>query len=125
MGTNYYLMKYNNKYAKHIGKTSAAGKYCFECNQSLLFCEGALKPELGNPHAGYYESLKVCPTCLKEPKWAAASFSWAMKPDRYALLKDNVKIHDEYGRRLTKRQMTRRILNARWHFYDSIGREFS
>ena len=38
MGTNFYLGKYvyETKYENHIGKRSAAGLYCWDCDETLI-----------------------------------------------------------------------------------------
>jgi hypothetical protein len=67
MGTNYYF-RGSPRYAQHIGKRSAAGWFCWDCNISLC------KHGNNGVHKGKFTTEKgdwytACPKCgLKIPK---------------------------------------------------------
>lgn len=99
MGTNFYTVSDN----KHIGKRSAAGKYCWDCKVTL--CKGGDKfiHQDSELFSGFYDH---CPKCGKKPVdepieessagrelgfnksipkektgvKSCSSFTWAMKP---------------------------------------------
>jgi len=83
MGTNYYIKGYDKTQsdgepvyddcdpAVHIGKRSAAGTYCFDCDVTL--CKGGKR----NVHQGVREWHKVCPKCGKAPAIETLSTSTA------------------------------------------------
>ena len=99
MGTNFYILNGTNE-GPHIGKRSAAGLWCWECNVTLL-AEGIQEIHSGK---GYW--LECCPNCgatkseesldfssagrelgfnksdpMKKTGVAScASFSWAIEP---------------------------------------------
>lgn len=145
MGTNFYLMGHSGddspKY--HIGKRSAAGKYCWDCGITL--CKD------GNEkiHSGRSEWHEVCPKCGKPEideslgnssagielgfnknnlihngVRSVCSFSWAQDPinilgNSYAL------IEDEYGHRYSNSQFRDMLVNmCPIQYYRSIGIEF-
>ena len=103
MGTNFYIRghRYDDDPHYHIGKRSAAGLFCWDCNVTL--CKGGLEMI----HKGRHEWHKNCPVCGKKPQrkdsissgsvarelgfdkskpapkkgvTGCASFSWAMEP---------------------------------------------
>ena len=134
----------------HIGKRSAAGLFCWDCN--LTLCRGGI----GHLHKGRGEWYEQCPQCNGEPVneglsagpaalelgfaqprasrptgvRGCSSFSWAQ--DAAAVrgiceqrLEDEL-IEDEYGRRLTGNQFLGMLAaNVPVEFYDSVGAWFS
>lgn len=139
MGTNFYTMK-----GEHIGKRSAAGWYCWDCDITMVV--GGLKNVHGSFHNQQYER---CPQCGKErnkedwkdttagrelgfnnqpPKRktgvaTCCSFSWAMVPDDIYRLR---KMKDEYGRVYTRKEFVDSVLaECPIRFFDSIGVDFS
>lgn len=135
----------------HIGKRSAAGRYCWDCDETLYM---GGKERL---HYGEYGWFDACPKCGKtaqsgaglargpaavelgfaDPETerptgvsGAASFSWAQEPERVGALAearaDEQIIEDEYGRLLTGREfLTMLRANCPIQYTDSVGREFS
>ena len=164
MGTNFYLNGYvleSGEYvegeehdednpAVHIGKRSAAGPYCWDCNQTLIvggesqihkwhtdvspccpscgatpancdaFKEGAVAVELG-----FSEPNRVRPTGVR----TCSSFTWAQQKDALigfmqAHVDDKVVV-DEYGRALTGREFVSMLESncpVEFHF---VGEWFS
>ena len=135
----------------HIGKRSAAGLYCWDCDVTL--CKG------GNDaiHHGISDWHDRCPRCgaSKSPNEArvmvsssavelgfakpatkrktgvcgAASFSWAQDPERVGAIceqsADTPIIEDEYGTVLTgKGFLVMLRSNCPIQFTDSIGSRF-
>jgi hypothetical protein len=122
VGTNFYLMASGT----HVGKRSAAGLYCFDCDVTL--CKGGEEHvyAIGN---SWYE---VCPECFQEPtaqRYNAAhmelglilplterprgvasccSFSWAVSPEAIGAMcrlhPNDPIIEDEYHRSYTGEQ---------------------
>ena len=71
MGTNFYL---NGSKRGHVGKRSAAGLYCWDCNITL--CVGGNKlVHFGVGRDGEWH--KTCPTCGKRSKEESLSESTA------------------------------------------------
>lgn len=114
----------------HIGKRSAAGPYCFDCNITL--CEGG--PEA--VHLGTYGFSKECPICGQKNAMddcggvgMGHSFIWAQDPDRViatcnAFLPDKI-ISDEYWRTYTGGEfIAMRNSLVRIEFHHSIGKKF-
>jgi hypothetical protein len=135
----------------HLGKRSAAGRYCWDDNVTLAV------GGLGAVHSGR-GMLDACPVCGKpfvvrgapfrkgpaavelgfaEPETvrptgvgAAASFSWAQDPIKAKAVlernRDTEVVEDEYGRRYTGGAfLTMLEANCPMEFTDSIGRSFS
>ena len=138
MGTNFYTLK-----GKHLGKRSAAGPYCWDCQRTLCK-EGNSKVHYDNQ---WFDS---CPKCGKKPikesltqstggrelgfnkskpklktgVSSCSSFSWALLPSKFWGSKiANVK--DEYGRRFTRKQFGDILQECPIQTTDFIGREFS
>lgn len=134
----------------HIGKRSAAGLYCWDCNQTL--CMGGNR----SIHAGRGDWHGVCPICGKgatdegldagpvalELGFAGprpirpsgvrgcSSFSWAQDPVRVReVCEANLEkaiVVDEYDREYTGNQFLGMLAaNCPVEFTDSIGRRFS
>ncbi len=148
MGTNFYLGKYvyETKYENHIGKRSAAGLYCWDCDETLII---GGKDMIHKGNTGVYDN---CPKCgqkktketieessgglelgfgdrynfkRKKGVQTCSSFTWAMGPDN---LRDSRKriIYDEYGNKYTKKEFFKMVKNTcPVQFYHSIGRNFS
>lgn len=144
MGTNFYIKK--NKI--HIGKRSAAGWYCWDCNVTL--CAGKV-------HEGKSKWHNACPICKtpipkkedlitsgavarelgfdkspfapKKGVDTCSSFSWAIDPDRYVymeLLKKRGKpIVDEYGTQYSVKEWLQLLTECPLRFTHSIGIVFS
>src|SRR5215212_11244709 len=80
MGTNYYTLK-----SKHIGKRSAAGKYCWDCNTTLCK-EGndAVHTGSGYPLLNSGDMMKDLAMEIKrsEEKWYDECPICHKKPDK-------------------------------------------
>lgn len=135
----------------HIGKRSAAGLFCWDCDRTL--CPGG---KAGIHMGGNHPWPDACPQCgaKNNPEGVAAgpgalelgfapprderpkgvrgtsSFSWAQNPDTVrraceAHMDESVVI-DEYGRALTGREFLLMLrANCGVEFTDSIGMAFS
>ena len=142
MGTNFYIDK---EETKHIGKRSAAGLYCFDCNATL--CAGG-ESEI---HQGRSEWLSLCPGCGETAKdeslsnstggielgfnkdttedrqgvRSCCSFSWALKPEEF-FMSQPISVWDEYGREIPFIDFCKMLEAAcPVRYYQSIGKEFS
>lgn len=149
MGTNFYWKDAgpNSEYPEsHIGKRSAAGAYCWDCNETL--CSG------GKARIHYGDTfLAACPSCGKtrgqteglskgpvavelgfaDPATdrpsgvcGAASFTWAQNPKTVRRTcrkrRDEILIVDEYGRELTGTEFLAMLAaTCPIEFTDSIG----
>ena len=137
MGTNFYV-DLSGERGQHIGKRSAAGKYCWDCRMTL--CKGRV-----HSGADWYDA---CPQCdagpVKETIEASSagrelgfnksvpmaksgvascsSFSWAVEPP---YLEGVSLIRDEYGRQFTREEFLQVLEECPIQFTESIGREFS
>lgn len=133
MGTNFYTLD-----GRHIGKRSAAGRYCWDCRVTL--CKGRI-----HYSEGFYDA---CPKCgavpLKETIEASSagrelgfnksapaaktgvrscsSFSWAMEIGE---MEGEATVEDEYGRKYTAVEFQQVLEECPIRFTDSIGVEFS
>lgn len=71
MGCNYYWIEDEKEQAeRHIGKSSFAGTYCYECGVYLL------KSGTTHAHKGDEEWWVKCPECNREVNSYASSFTW-------------------------------------------------
>jgi hypothetical protein len=63
MGTNFYIRggRHSEDPDLHLGKRSAAGLYCWDCNRTL--CKGG-EPQIHHESA-FFDS---CPSCGKKPE---------------------------------------------------------
>jgi len=135
MGTNYYLMN-----GKHIGKESAAGLYCWDCETTLCKngkegihqdtewhdkCPSCDKkpndksPSAGLRQLGFFERNEVP---LKKGVTTISSFSWAIDPIK---LNNKRKVKNEYREVYTIQEFQKILIN--WcpvQYFDSIGEEF-
>jgi hypothetical protein len=124
MGTNFFTLK-----KKHVGKRSAAGLYCWDCNIRLSFpdtqcpscgkstaesfIEGAAARELGFNKTKPQEKHGVA---------SCSSFTWAMNETD---LKNIRVIVNEYGDRFTKDEFYDILKECPIRLYHAIGKEFS
>ena len=134
MGTNFYKLD-----GTHIGKRSAAGQYCWDCEITL--CKN------GNEGVHYSASdwYDKCPKCGKSPDdnganamWkelgfskvngkqkgvsSCCSFTWAITPEKIEKVKF---VKDEYGRRYTKADFMKELEFCPIQFFNMVGKEFS
>ena len=155
MGTNFYWKddgpKYDAEYNYlwvHLGKRSAAGRYCFDCRRTL--CEEGEQAI----HSGHGRMLTACPDCgaTSQPKahsavgvelgWTSAatvkltgvqgasSFTWASDPaevrQRCEQLMDRPAVQDEYERNYTGAEFLQMLAaNCPIEFTNMLGRRFS
>lgn len=149
MGTNYYWLTGDDERGEHIGKTSAAGAYCWDCGVTLC------KNGVSGIHTDQSDWHDACPRCGKakdddKVKDAAmhqlglrrdqgrrtgvgscCSFRWAIEPAAFGerctqnKLGSDV-IIDEYGETYTEAEFVVVVLGfAPIEFTDSIGQVFS
>lgn len=136
---------------RHIGKRSAAGLYCWDCDLTLC------REGNGAIHYGSATWHAACPKCgstkiepgslskgpaavelgFAEPNGerprgveGTSSFSWAIDPHEARRICESygerVCVVDEYGRTLTGLEFLRMLrCNCAIEFTHSIGREFS
>jgi len=133
----------------HIGKSSAAGMWCFDCNVTLK--KGGIEQvhhscDCPDRH-GLHERIacdrhwhKACPQCgkpaiddwskrLDYPIRPCSSFSWAMDPMKFMLKALKAKsafrqIEDEYGRKYTMKNFILQLSRYKIVFYHSVGVRF-
>lgn len=147
MGTNYYTMR-----DKHIGKKSAAGYYCWDCNITL--CKGGNKEVhrgCGNADHGHKIACdcnwyKECPKCGKKPiresfensavgrelgfnkqsykrkQGVASCSSFSWAINPLELPR---KIKDEYDRIFTLKEFKQILKECPIQYFHSVGEEFS
>ena len=137
MGCNFYTLKNT-----HIGKRSAAGLYCWDCD--LTLCYGGKN----NVHGGYNQWYRKCPECGKLPEketlenssagrelgfnknpfkkkvgvQSCSSFTWAINKAKLNRIKY---IKDEYGRKYTIAEFFEMLDECPIQFKNMIGKEFS
>jgi len=142
MGRNYYLQN-----DIHIGKQSAAGYYCWDCNITL--CKlGNSKIHCSDPHTDWHDE---CPRCGNKKQCepidqsaagqmlgftkdykerhtgvkSVCSFTWAINPNEFFEMCNTV-IKDEYKKKYTYKQFKNMLeYNCPIEFYNSIGVDFS
>lgn len=145
---NYYIGGTNT----HIGKRSAAGFYCWECNMTL-HKGGFHGVHLGCVAQGHSPMCdcnwyKKCPKCGRRPSKedfpnnsvgrelgfntlpfkrkkgvrSCASFTWAIVKERLPIKR---KIVDEVGRKYSKEEFLQILEECPIQFYHLIGEEFS
>lgn len=136
-----------SRYQNHIGKRSAAGLYCWDCQMTL--CIGGITAV----HKSGKDWYEACPKCRQKPKErnravmmelgfakpalgaiqgvsSCSSFSWALDDASFhewaARNGDHECIRDEYGGLFTPMQFEKMLLlNCPIQFRDNIGIEFS
>jgi len=137
MGTNFYI----EGTGEHIGKRSAAGLYCWDCNVTLCVTGEA------GVHTGESSWFYHCPKCGKakveedmensasgrelgfnnnRPKRktgvrSCSSFTWALMPCHINL---DAGVTDEYDRYLTKKEFESVLEECPVQFFNLIGEEF-
>jgi len=136
MGCNFYTMN-----GVHIGKRSAAGKYCFNCDITL--CKDGVE-KIHYCESKWYEK---CPLCGMSPEKeslkessvgrelgfnkipqitigvrSCSSFTWSKNPE---ILKNKRKIKNEYGDIYDIKVFKKMLQSYPIHYYHSIGVEFS
>jgi hypothetical protein len=150
MGTNFYIKDKRGKQGEHIGKRSAAGYYCYDCNAPLN------NKGLAGVHDGYALPLDNCPVCGKKKvteEWSqssaglelgfnknpyqkktgvssASSFNFAINPSE---LKEKMShkrllskcVIDEYGDLFTYSEFMKILDACPIHFTNMIGDYFS
>ncbi len=166
MGTNFYWLEPAPKChacgapqgepreGEHVGKRSAAGLYCWDCDETLC-PEGKARIHYSTGASSWH---KTCPKCGKAPAQetlqnsscgvelgfarpraegerprsvsSTASFSWAAQPQqvrqRCEENLDQDLIVSEYGDRLTGRAFLAMLrANCAVEYTDSIGTHFS
>ena len=138
MGTNYYIKgapeEEEMKPIWHIGKTSAAGRFCFECDVTLK--EGGA--ERIHHDDKFYDS---CPYCGSEcHKSYASSFTFAMTFEQLvdrlqelfgeegkAFDEDEKMIVNEYGEKLSYMEFLEKLrhIPTSLRLRHNLGKEFS
>ena len=146
MGTNFYWSD-NGSEGGHIGKRSAAGLFCWDCNETL--CIGGFSGI--HRSSGFHDSCQKCGAVKVAEGWessggvelgfatprrhrpkgvrSCSSFSWAtdsmLARIRCAEESENECVIDEYGRKLKGREFLAMLENnCPVQFFDSIGVEF-
>jgi len=138
MGTNFYDKNFDHK--NHIGKRSAAGLYCWDCNITL--CKD------GEVHNNSSNWDTKCPVCGKVPEKenlsnstagrelgfnknlpkrkagvaSCCSFSWCIQEQN---LKKCKNIIDEYGRHYTMEEFKQVLEECPIQYRDMVEQEFS
>lgn len=141
MGTNFYEAGHAEREDRHIGKRSAAGRYCWECRVTL--CKGGttgvhygegfydecpecggvpLEESLTTGAAGRELGFNCSEPSRKRGVQSCSSFSWAMQPEELANL---TLIEDEYGHIFTLDEFYKVLEECPIQFYDHIGMCFS
>lgn len=84
----------------HIGKRSAAGKYCFNCNHTA--CNGGVK----GVHQNGSSFSNECPICGRKTEYTYSfTFQWSKEIWKRIFEKaDTLSIYDEYDREFTKEE---------------------
>lgn len=162
MGTNFYLMaqeaacpeckrpydKPKKVEGEHVGKRSAAGYYCWDCNRTLN------KGGLAGVHQSGFGFWDACPNCgkkrpdeditagaagrelgfnksppqKKQGVASCSSFTWAIQPSELDKLDSKslaLVIVDEYGHEFTLAEFKQVLTECPIQYLDSIGRDFS
>lgn len=135
MGTNFYSLS-----GIHIGKRSAAGKYCWDCKTTLCKKGEAFV----HYNAEWYDSCPICGKPYIPPEnlfdtaigqelgfstikgkqvgvKTCSSFTWAVLPERVKRYKG---IKDEYGRVLTLEEFKEMLELCPLQYVNLIGKEF-
>lgn len=138
MGCNFYFLKNN----KHIGKRSAAGLFCWDCNVTLCTndkegvhyeypfyreCPNCGKPPIEEPleesaggiELGFGKMAETRPVGVR----SCSSFSWAIDP--IELFTSGEMIVDEYHKEYLYSEFIGILKMCPLQFYDSIGQDFS
>jgi hypothetical protein len=135
MGTNFYYKK-----NVHIGKRSAAGFYCWDCNITLCKngnnsihqseskwhekcpkCGKSYLDEGFNSSVGRELGFNKSPYGKKVGVRSCSSFTWAIEKGKIKFRK----ITDEYGRQFSRKEFEKILEECPVQFYDNIGKSFS
>lgn len=139
MGTNFYIGE------QHIGKRSAAGWYCWDCNISLCvggdtqvhlsdnwydacpYCgKKVVKESLYSSSAGRELGFNKSEPKKKSGVASCSSFSYAIKPEELVQkLNAGCTVVNEYGDKYTPRQFLEILNECPIRLYHMIGQEFS
>jgi hypothetical protein len=150
MGTNFYIKDKKGKQGYHIGKRSAAGYYCFDCDAPLN------NKGLSGVHDGYALPLDNCPVCGKKKEQeelsqssaglelgfnkdpyqkkngvhSASSFNFAMSLEELKKKLSHKRlltkcVIDEYGTLFTYSEFMKILDACPIHFTNMIGDDFS
>jgi len=125
MGTNFYL-----KSGQHIGKRSAVGYYCWDCQ---IKCEGEKCPNCGKIFEGNVMAEGAVavelgfakPYTQNERKGVrrVSSFTWDVDPMLHQLPSELV---DEYGKTYSFRKFKEQVLaNCPIQIFTEVGRNFT
>ena len=138
MGMNYYKkpkdevkITNENEYELHIGKRSAAGFYCWDCNLTILgearlcpMChKSPVKEEISESamglELGFKKPNEEKPTGVR----SVSSFNWAINPKEFEYYGEN--IVDECDRVISKEEFKKMLKNnCPIQFFHMIGEEF-
>ena len=150
MSTNFYFIRGG----AHIGKRSAAGLYCWDCDVTLhrdgnaQIHRGRCRDDRGStwwsacPKCGNHPLVDENPPVMVELGFAkprasrptgvrgCSSFNWAEPPEAAGMrLRHGAKktiVRDEYGTRYTGQEMLDMLeANCPVQFTHSVGQEFS
>jgi len=156
MGTNFYIggigQDKTNEIEKmiHIGKRSAAGRYCWDCKKTL--CKSG--EEFIHYSNNYFNWYNECPTCGKKAigetldisaagrelgfnkskphekhgVQSCSSFSWAIRKniiESWFATDNSLKIYDEYGEEYTWEEFEEMLTECPINYYNLLGQEFS
>jgi hypothetical protein len=161
MGTNFYIddpLVEPNEDAEpqlHIGKRSAAGLWCWDCNVTLCKTgisfihhgrgyeewhdrcpkcgKGPTEETLGSSSAGRELGFNKNPPARKAGVATCSSFTWAMTKERMLLVASMAArntlfgdvITDEYGRHMTISQFLQVLEECPIHYHEMLGKNFS
>lgn len=156
MRKNYYLLNPDLPHVEsqrsdpriHIGKKSAAGFYCFDCDRPLWI--GPIELLHFSEHARKFR-VKRCPTCGQEPEIeplsrssvgrelgfnkmsypqvktgvkSTSSFSWAMTPEFFDQHVGEF-VWNEYGDQLSVGEFRAILKECKIHLFRFLNVEFS
>ncbi len=147
MGCNFYavITSGDSESERHIGKRSASGYYCWDCDISLCasghddvhgsarfldhcpVCGGGKETEsIESSAAGRELGFNKLTAKRKSGVKGASSFSWAMTPSHFdeLICAPNVHVRDEYGRSFTRDQFSEIMSECPIKFFRSIGVDF-
>lgn len=113
MSNNYYWIdeRHENEdhIFQHIGKTSAAGYYCYDCGTTLNSggTQYVHRGKRGDKDDMFNIWLDACPGCGEEKKTTCSSFTWTLLKHKNEIT-NLAKTHplkkiivDEYGKEMT------------------------
>lgn len=91
---------FDDRDGAHIGKRSAAGMFCFNCNETM--CDGGKE----KVHHSGFDFYTICPKCGCKPEYTYSfRFQWSKDfwKELFAEV-DELDIYDEYDEHFTKQQ---------------------